>query len=148
MTCRVSGRALVASTLASAFLGCNQLLDNNPGTAIDSEAGALVEPGTPSTSGEPSQLPGADAGDPSASSGCPAGQQTCFGTCVSMDLWRRARGWGGVAGRPSSRRRASPSPGGSRGGGPDRIGSKEPAGGPGRAGPERAGPSRVRWRAP
>ncbi len=82
MTCRVSGLALIASTLTFALVGCNTLLDNNPGTPIDTdEAGTLPDPTTQPTSGDPSQVPGSDAG---GSAGCPAGQQTCFGTCVSM----------------------------------------------------------------
>ena len=80
MTRRVLGLVLSASTLALGLVGCNQLLDNNPGTPVETEqAGTTPGPVTPG-----SQIPGADGGDLSSSTGCPAGQQACFGTCVSM----------------------------------------------------------------
>lgn len=83
MTCKVPGLALMASTLAFAFLGCNQLLDNNPGHAAESdEAGTLPAPPTQPTSGGPSQPPGSAAGDP-PSPGCPAAAPLrCGADCV------------------------------------------------------------------
>ena len=83
MTCRVSGLALIASTLAFAFLGCNQLLDNNPGHATESdEAGSLAAPAAQPTSAEPSQPPGSDAGGP-PSPGCSAAAPLkCGADCV------------------------------------------------------------------
>ncbi len=84
MTCRVVRLVLTASALGFAVIGCNQLLDNNPGTAIETDEagtvpGSVVQP----TPGQPSQTPGTGDGDTSSSTGCPAGQLACFGTCVS-----------------------------------------------------------------
>jgi hypothetical protein len=88
----ILGAVLTSGVLAFAFLGCNSILDNNPGTlAISDEAGTFP---TPSPSGtatdqppmegpDASTTPSDDAGD-KPSPGCPAGQQMCFGTCVSL----------------------------------------------------------------
>ena len=88
----ILGALLTSGVLAFAFLGCNSILDNNPGTlVVADEAGALPGPGaTPA----PTQQPGVDGPDsgttppPDAgamgSPGCPAGQQMCFGTCISL----------------------------------------------------------------
>lgn len=83
MTCRVSGLAVMASTLSFALLGCNQLLDNNAGYAAESdEAGTRPAPSTQPTSGGPAPPPGSDAGDPPPS-GCPAAAPLqCAAGCV------------------------------------------------------------------
>ena len=88
----VLGAILTSGVLTFAFLGCNSILDNNPGTlVVPDEAGAL--PGT-GVNPMPTQEPGTDGPDsgmsmqpdsgdkPSAN--CPAGQQLCFGACVSL----------------------------------------------------------------
>lgn len=83
-----SGPAITASVLAFAFLGCNSILDNQPGALLETEAGALPSPGIaepPPT--EPPSAPAADAGTDAGekpSPGCATGQQMCFGSCVSM----------------------------------------------------------------
>lgn len=88
----ILGALLTSSVLALAFLGCNSILDNTPGTlaGVD-EAGVVTDPGaTPSPTAQPSvddpdssTTPPSDAGD-KPSPGCPSGQQMCFGTCVSL----------------------------------------------------------------
>jgi len=68
--------SISAGALALALLGCNAILDNRLADALVSdEAGTLPAQGA-------EQGPG--AGETPSSSGCPAGQQACFGTCVSM----------------------------------------------------------------
>jgi hypothetical protein len=91
-----SSSAIAVSVLALAFLGCNAILDNQPGALFD-EAGA--SPGSivsADAATDAPALPGPeDAGakanaDADADAGatpgapCPAGQQACFGACVSM----------------------------------------------------------------
>ena len=88
----VLGALLTSSVLAFAFLGCNSILDNNAGTlVVADEAGALPGPGANPTPTQPPGVDGPDAGTtppPDAgemgSPGCPAGQQTCLGTCISL----------------------------------------------------------------
>ncbi len=88
----ILGAALTCSVLALAFLGCNSILDNNPGTlAIADEAGALPGPGAnpaptdqPNVDGPDSSTPTMPDAGAKPSPGCPAGQQMCFGTCVSL----------------------------------------------------------------
>ena len=77
--------SLGVGVLALAFLGCNTLLDNQLGTPrLDEEAGTPPEPaaGQPGPVDRPAD-PSGDAGETPSSSGCPVGQQVCFGTCVS-----------------------------------------------------------------
>jgi hypothetical protein len=81
---------ITSSVLAFALLGCNSLLDDQPGVMTEAdEAGITPGPGpTPTGTNEP-QTPPPDSGTPTTDSGtkpsaeCPAGQQMCFGTCVS-----------------------------------------------------------------
>ena len=85
------GPVAMASVLAVAFLGCNSILDNQPGTLAEAaEAGALPDPGpSPVPTVEPNK-DGPDGGNvapdsgPKPSPGCPSGQQMCFGSCVSL----------------------------------------------------------------
>ena len=82
------GPLAVAGVLAFSFLGCNSILSNEKGVLLEAdEAGILPE--APDSSSPVDALPppltdaGKDSGEkPSAN--CPAGQQECFGTCVSM----------------------------------------------------------------
>lgn len=86
----ILGSLITSSVLAFAFLGCNSILDNQPGNLVEGdEAGTLpnTDPGMPP--GEQPQVTGPDAGttpdaDEKPSPNCPAGQQMCFGACVSM----------------------------------------------------------------
>lgn len=84
------GYSMMASVLAFAFVGCNAILDNQPGTMLETtEAGTEPPPGpAPAPSEQPAPM--TDAGTPEQDSGekpspnCPVGQQMCFGACVSM----------------------------------------------------------------
>ena len=81
---------ITSGVLTLALLGCNSLLDNQPGvlTEVD-EAGVTPVPTTPPTGTTDPPLPPPDGGVPPTDSGtkdsgdCPTGQQMCFGTCVS-----------------------------------------------------------------
>lgn len=87
----VLGAVLATGVVAFAFLGCNSILDNQPGRLLEGdEAGALP---APPNDQPPSELP--NVGGPDGSTGspdsgekpsstCPTGQQMCFGACVSM----------------------------------------------------------------
>jgi hypothetical protein len=87
-----SSSAIAVSVLALAFFGCNAILDNQPGALFD-EAGA--SPGSIVSADAAVDAPtlprpedaganaDADAGT-TPGAACPAGQQTCFGACVSM----------------------------------------------------------------
>ena len=83
-------RSITASVLAFAFLGCNSILDNEPGVPLASdEAGTLPQPGNTSepTPVDPPGTQDKDAGtlpDQKPSPDCATGQMKCFGSCVSM----------------------------------------------------------------
>ena len=83
------GPVTVASVLAFAFLGCNSILENTPGTLVEAdEAGALPGPAEPGPTEQPKPS-NPDAGQPDSgekpSPGCPVGQRMCSGACVSLN---------------------------------------------------------------
>jgi hypothetical protein len=88
----ILGLLISASVLAFALVGCNSILDNQPGVLVEtSEAGALPDPGvTPAPTREPNVGPPDSGTTTMPDSGgkpspeCPVGQQMCFGACVSM----------------------------------------------------------------
>lgn len=91
---RIVGAAGFAGAVAIGLVGCNTILDNEPGTlAYAEDASATEPPGeTPSDDAGGSQLPPIsgsedDAGDatpPDENGDCPQGQHLCQGTCVSL----------------------------------------------------------------
>jgi len=83
------GSSAMAGVVAFAFIGCNSILDNQPGVASDtSQATTVPPPDASPTPGEEPSEPDASTSLPDAgetpSPNCPAGQQMCGGTCVSM----------------------------------------------------------------
>jgi len=78
----ILGSVIASSVVAVAFVGCNSILDNQPGElVVGDKSSALPSPtSTGSTAGAATSP---DAGD-NPSSGCATGQQMCFGSCVSL----------------------------------------------------------------
>ena len=79
---------LASSVVAVAFVGCNSILDNQPGElAVGDKSSALPSPSpspSPSPTGSASDAATSpDAGDV-PSPGCATGQQMCFGSCVAL----------------------------------------------------------------
>lgn len=86
----IAGPVTIASVLAFAFLGCNSILENTPGTLVEvDEAGALPGPAEPGPTPEQPKPSTPDAGQPDSgdkpSPGCPVGQRMCSGACVSLN---------------------------------------------------------------
>src|SRR4051812_40490307 len=81
---------VTTSVLAFGFLGCNTILDNQPGALVATEeAGTQPDPTTapdtnppPPDASTPDTSSPPDSGPPSAD--CPAGKHICNGVCVSL----------------------------------------------------------------
>ena len=83
---------IASSVVVLAFVGCNAILDNQPGLLVESNEGGAAPtpspaPTTPEDGGttDPPTTPDdAGATTPDAVPPCPAGEQRCAGTCVSQ----------------------------------------------------------------
>lgn len=85
----ILGALVTSGVLAFTFLGCNAILDNQPGTLVEGgDGGTSPDPGAPTPPDEEPPVSDPDAGTTTPDTGrppstCPAGTQLCFGTCVS-----------------------------------------------------------------
>lgn len=82
---------IVASVLTVSFLGCNSILDNQPGTLATADEAGLT-PGPTPTATDAAPAPNSDAADANSApdvadpppQGCPMGLHICNGVCVSL----------------------------------------------------------------
>jgi len=80
----------LALAMTAAFVGCNSILDNQPGalatddesTALPTETAPVVTPDA-ATAIDATPIPGEDAGP--GENGCAAGERMCDGSCVRRD---------------------------------------------------------------